>query len=178
MRQTDRQACQTAKPNYSQTYRPGIMQDTLMQVQGIMAARRRLDTFRYDQICALQRRAATLYARNSRHHTLRPLLKKLTAAVDRWVEPYHRRRGVGSAFVSFFEVYRRSANGEKASAFFAGLQAARDRAATAGDWEAYVNYDNLVEFIRPFVEPDDAALLQIAVDLLSQIEQALGSIRA
>lgn len=178
MRQTDRQACQTAKPNYSQTYRPGIMQDTLMQVQGIMAARRRLDTFRYDQICALQRRAATLYARNSRHHTLRPLLKKLTAAVDRWVEPYHRRRGVGSAFVSYFDVYRHFSGVEKAQAFFDNLKAARDRSEAAGDWEAYVNYDNLVEFIRPFVEPDEEELLQMAESLLMQIEEVLGSIRA
>lgn len=169
---------QTTPNRTGRAPRPTPMQDTLMQVQGIMAARRRLPDFRYDQVCALQRRAATLYARNSRHATLRPALKKLTVAVDRWVAPYHRRRGVRSAFVSFFEVYRRSANAEKAAAFLAGLEAARDRAGDAGDWEAFVNYDNLGEFIRPYVEPDDDDLLQMAESLLTQIEEALGSTRA
>ncbi len=168
--QTNRQACQTA-PNRPQTRRPTPMQDTLMQVQGILAARRRLPDFRYDQVCALQRRAATLYARNSRHVTLRGPLKKLAAAVDRWVAPYHRRRGVKNAFVSFFEVRRRSSDPEKVAGWFAGLQAARDRAADAGDWESFVNYDNLVEFIRPYVEPDEAELLR---ELLAELASFAG----
>lgn len=165
---------QTA-PNRPQTYAPGLMQEVLMQVQGIKAARRRLPDFRYDQVCALQRRAATLYARNSRHATLREPLKKLAAAVDRWVAPYHRRRGVRNAFISFFEVYRRSQDSEKVAGWFAGLQAARDRAEAAGDWEAFVNYDNLVEFIRPYVEPSEDALLR---ELLAELESFVGIGRA
>lgn len=162
----------------TQINRQTPMQDTLMQVQGIMDARRRLPDFRYDQICALQRRAATLYARNSRHTTLRQPLKKLAAAVDRWVAPYHRRRGVRNSFVSFVEIYQHSQNAEKVASWFTGLQAARDRAAAAGDWEAFVNYENLVEFIlaclpvsRPYVEPSEAELLQ---DLLAELESFVG----